>query len=253
MLEDIYVPICLLAFRSGIIFIVIVQQLTTNMAHTLNVISAVSTVFLSVSTMILAVATIILAINSKAQIEESHAEFETNQRPWLNSNETVADGPLSFNRNGATLQLKVQITNSGNTPATNLFLNGIIIVDEPEQSFLPANRFNTLRRRCTVLRASRETNPQTQLSIFPKSHIEGGWGAYAQREDIEKAKNSLQGAIQMMPHVMFCIDYQFTYIQDRHLTAQLFSLTSDTSPPFSMNEGDPPITVKLTLEGTYAD
>jgi hypothetical protein len=147
----------------------------------------------------------------------------------------------------------VQIPNSGNTPATNLSLNGIIIVDEPEQSFLPATRSDTFRRRCTALRASRETNPQTQLSIFPKSHIEGGWGAYAKREEIENAKNLQRGTIQTMLHVMFCVDYQFTYTKDRHLTAQLFSLTSDTSPPFSMNEGDPPIMVKLTLEGTYAD
>lgn len=69
-----------------------------------------------------------------------------------------------------------------------LFLNGIIIVDEPEQSFIPAARANTLRRRCTALRASRETNPQTQLAIFPKSHIEGGWGAYVRRDEIEKTK-----------------------------------------------------------------
>ena len=180
-------------------------------------------------------------------------DFALAQRPWLNANETVADGPLSFDQEGAKLPLKVQIPNSGNTPAIYLFLNGIIIVDEPEQSFIPAARANTLRRRCTALRASRETNPQTQLAIFPKSHIEGGWGAYVRRDEIEKTKGLQHGAIQTMPHLIFCIDYQFTYTQERHLTAQLFSMTSDASPPFSMNEGDPPITVKLMLEGTYAD
>jgi hypothetical protein len=30
-------------------------------------------------------------------------------------------------------------------------------------------------------------------------------------------------------------------------------MTTETQPPYSMSEGDPPITVKLTLEGTYAD
>ena len=107
MLEDIYVPLCLLAFVCALIFIGIVQQLTVNSAHTLNIISAVSTAFLSVVTAALAGATIILAINSKAQIEELRAEFETNQRPWLNANNTTADRPLSFNKRGAELQLKV--------------------------------------------------------------------------------------------------------------------------------------------------
>jgi hypothetical protein len=140
------------------------------------------------ATVVLAVATIILAIMTKCSIEEARSEFETTQRPWLNSNETFADSPLSFNKQGANVQLKVQIPNSGNTPAVSLFINGVIIVDEPEQSFAPATRADTLRRRCTALRPSRKTNPQTQMSIFPKSHIEGHWGAYESRQEIEKAK-----------------------------------------------------------------
>ncbi len=196
----------------------------------------------------------ILLWMNKCSLDETRTEFEINQRPWVASNSTSAAGPILFDTNGAHLQLKYFIPNSGNTPATNVFLSAIFVIDEPDQSFVTAARTNTLRRGCTAARALRETSPQTIVSIFPKSHIEGDWGAYIKRDEIEKMKNLQHGMIKTLPHLIFCIDYEFTFTKKGpHLTAQLFSTTSDTPPPFSMNEADPPITVKLTLETTYAD
>ena len=53
MLEDIYVSVCLLAFAGAVTFTGIAQQLAMNTAHVLNVVSAVSTVFLSIATVAL--------------------------------------------------------------------------------------------------------------------------------------------------------------------------------------------------------
>jgi len=94
----------------------------------------------------------------------------------------------------------------------------------------------------------------SRVTLFPKTHWEGTWGAYVKREVIEKTRNLQQGAFQILPYLIFCMDYRFTYTASNHLTAELFSLTIDTPiTPFSMNAGDPPIPVKLLLEGTYAD
>jgi hypothetical protein len=128
-----------------------------------------------------------------------------------------------------------------------------MIMDEPDQSFERAARTNTLRRRCIAARAFRDTSPQTIVAVFPKSHIEGDWAAHTKREEIEKTKSLQHGAIRNMPHLIFCIDYQLTFSKGPHLTAQLFSMTTDKPAPFSMYEDDPPITVKLTLEAIYAD
>jgi hypothetical protein len=251
MLEYIYIPICLLAFLLGIIFIVIFQQLTTIKANTLNILSTASGIFLSVVTATLAGATIILAMSSKAQIEEARLEFETNQRPWVYADVGPPAGPLSFDQNGPQLKLKVEFYNSGNTPAISVFPNSILIFDEPEESFLPSARADTQRRRCTAIRG---TSQGTEFTLFPKVHLFGDtFGAYAKRDEIEK-KQGKQAAFTKLPHLIFCMDYQFTYTEGHHLTAQLFSLTSETPiTAFSINAGDQPIPVKATLEGTYAN
>jgi hypothetical protein len=101
MLEDMYVPICLLAFLSAIIFIVIIRQLTTSKSHTLNILSMASGITA------LAGAPIILALNSKTQIEEARSEFETNRRPWVYADVGPPAGPLSFDQNGPLLQLHI--------------------------------------------------------------------------------------------------------------------------------------------------
>jgi hypothetical protein len=174
MLEDMYVPLCLLVFLSGIIFIVIVQQLATNKEHTLTILGVSSGILLSVATAELAGATVILAISSKTQIEEARSEFETNQRPWVYAGVGPPAGPLSFDQNGPNLNLNVEFYNSGNTPAVSVFPNGILIFDEPEESFLPSARANTQRRRCNAIRG---TSKGTELALFPKEHLfQGTWG-----------------------------------------------------------------------------
>jgi hypothetical protein len=63
-----------------------------------------------------------------------------------------------------------------------------------------------------------------------------------------------QAVFENLPHLIFCMDYQSTFFKTHHLTAQLFSTTSEMPITyFSVNAGDPPIPVMLTLEGTYAD
>jgi hypothetical protein len=90
----------------------------------------------------------ILLWMSRCSLDETRTEFETNQRPWVYADVgAVPAGPLSFDKNGAQLQLKVQFHNSGNTPAVSVFPSGILIFDESEESFLPSAWANTQRRR----------------------------------------------------------------------------------------------------------
>ncbi len=196
----------------------------------------------------------ILLLMNKCSLDETRTEFEINQRPWVYADETAAAGPLTFDANGRIFRLKVQFHNSGNTPATFVYINGLLIIDEPSESFSPFARRKTQQRRCAAVRDSQSTNPQTQLTLFPKTHWDvSSWGAYVKREDIEKARRQ-QGMLRTLPYLIFCMDYRFTYTNDPHLTTELFSLTSDTPVSlFSMNAGDPSIPVKLLLEGTYAD
>jgi hypothetical protein len=252
MLEDIYVPLCLLAFLSGIIVILIIQQLARGKSRLLNILGVLSGIVLASATFVLAIATIILAANSKAQIGEARAEFETNQRPWVYPDLGPPAGPLSFDQNGAKLTLNnVGFHNTGQTPATSVFPIGILVFDEPEASFLPPARANTQRRRCTAISG---TSQGTELAIFPRENLtDATWGFNAKREEIERVKANQQAALEKLPYGILCVDYQFTYTKGHHLTAKLFSLTSDASRPYSMNAGDPPIPVKWTLEGTYAD
>jgi hypothetical protein len=253
MFQDIYVTICFLVFLSALVFILIFQQVSTFKEPVLNLLGTASGIFLSIATAALAVATIILAMNSKAQIEESRLEFETNQRPWVYADVGPPAGPLSFDQNGATLTLNVGLHNSGNTPAISVFPQGALIFDEPENSFLPSARANTQRRRCTALIG---TSSGTEIALFPKENwSQGKWGAYAKREEIERMKGRQQATFEKnLPHLLFCIDYQFTYTKDHHITATLFELTSETPiTSYSTNPGDPPIPVKATLIGTYAN
>jgi hypothetical protein len=211
-----------------------------------------ATVVLSAATFGLALATTILAINSNRQIEEARMEFETNERPWLYSHITV-DGPLSFNKDGGKLPITIEVHNAGKTPGTDVFLDGLIIVDEPEQSFVPSAAANTALRHCVASRGSQGTSPQTRLSFFPKEYAKGPFSGYIKRDEIDKTKRLQQGMIRNPLGLVFCVDYKFTYTKDRHLTAELATLESDAPPPFAMNENDPAIVVKATFVGTYAD
>jgi hypothetical protein len=252
MLESLHVPICLVAFLSGILLIVIVQQLATNRGRILETLGTASSILLSLGTIVLAGATIILAVSSRAQIDEARLEFETNQRPWVFPELIRAtSGLLSFDQNGAKLSLNVRFSNTGNTPAVSVFPNGILIFDEPEGAFSASARANTQKRRCTAIKG---TSQGTELALFPREEPPtGSFGFYAKRAEIEKAKEKQQGKLEKLPHGIICVEYQFTYTKGHHLTANLFSLTSDALAPYSANDGDPPIPVTIILEGTYAD
>ena len=225
MLEDIYVPIFLFAFLAGILFIVIVQLLATSRAKILDmkildILSTSSGILLTLATFGLAGATIILAINSKAQIDEARAEFETNQRPWVYADVGPPSGPLSFDQNGPTLELNVGFHNSGNMPAISIFPIGILIFDEPEDSFSPSALANTQRRRCTAIIG---TSKGTGLALFPREHLSNGtWGFSAKRGEIERTKGEQKSTFEKLPYAMLCIDYQLTYTKVHHLTANVF-------------------------------
>src|SRR5690348_11949918 len=123
---------------------------------------------------------------SKCNLDETRSEFETNQRPWVYAEVGPPAGPLSFDQNGPNLNLNVEFYNSGNTPAVSVFPNGILIFDEPDESFLPSARAKTQRRRCTAIRG---TSKGTELALFPREHLfQGTWGPYAKREEIERMR-----------------------------------------------------------------
>jgi hypothetical protein len=146
-------------------------------------------------------------------------------RAWIRPVATIG-GPLVFDQNGASVTIDFQMTNIGQSPATNVAVHAWLIVNQSPMEE-QKRRCDEIRRRPVWLGYSLFPGEQ-----FPASMNVGGFGVSASASPAEIAK-AMEVFVDQKPLFLFivgCVDYSFaTDAKNHHQTPFIFNLTR--TPP----------------------
>jgi hypothetical protein len=174
-------------------------------------------------------------------------EMRIAQRPWVSADVQIA-GPLVFEANGSAIPLKLTLKNTGHTPATRILAIPILFVREEQ----PMNFLAIQKRRCEA--GQRPAGPSGGIgyTLFPGDTVTEYNTPSMTREEFGTQPT-------IVPYVVVCINYQFTFSGENHQTAAMFVLMRvDPVRPgaFVINPKDgsvPTNNLRFQALGSYAD
>jgi hypothetical protein len=139
------------------------------------------------------------------------------QRAWVKLRTTpIIAGPLTFDQHGAHSTINFELTNIGQSPATDVGIHAWLFVQKPEGAFVP----NDLQRRCAEIRNRPRERGFTLLpnDNFPETvGLEGyGMGVSATAEDIAEGLLISTSREFVSLFVIGCVDYTFATDPDGH-------------------------------------
>lgn len=181
-------------------------------------------------------------------VDASKQALVATQRPWISADVRTA-GPLFFDNNGAGIMLKITLKNTGHTPATNVLPFPVMFVREPQ----PMNVLAIQKRRCSTVRHPPRPSGGPGYTLFPDYVID-------EYNTPSMARDEIEGARLIAPFIIICINYQFTFSDESHQTAAMYSLVRlDPAHPgqaFAINPRGGPVpaaSLQLIPMGSYAD
>jgi hypothetical protein len=165
------------------------------------------------------------------------------QRPWILLNIELA-GSLAFDGTGSSVPLKIVTENTGPTPAVGVLVHPVLFCKEKQ----PFKAIDVIKRRSADFNSvGRAGHTLSKGEHFTETKTAG--------MDLEE----YEGMSVLSPFVLVTVKYRFTFSDETHMTAKLFSLVR-TDPLYQaqsvvMQPGNSvqPDRLSLVLVGSYAD
>jgi hypothetical protein len=198
---------------------------------------------------------------AKQAADTAQGQLEMSERPWLDV-EVTEVGPLVRTSNGFVISGRLKITNVGHSVAKEVYPNAILIVTGQSDIFYKASREQ--RRICDVAR-KQKVLPEFNLGpvLFPGKEYSTGFSGNVSNTEIdsESFRPPKAPAKYILPLVVGCVDYQFTFGGGHHQTGFIYSVArfDKTNPivPFAIKTVDSLPAKELRfdrwLNGFYAD
>jgi hypothetical protein len=142
--------------------------------------------------------------------------------------------PLRFDEDGGRVDLSMNIKNVGRSVAFGILIDSKIVADLSDKTFAQVQH-----DICEPMR-NRPWNSSGPM-LFPGKQLITTQAATITPQEIKGAFKSADGGIMMM--VFVCIDYKFSFAEERHQTRYAFNLgipnPNGTWKGFFVPEGTP--------------
>jgi hypothetical protein len=178
-----------------------------------------------------------------ALAETAQRQFQASERPWINVTGT-ANGPFIVTDTHPHLEVQLQIVNYGPSPALDVrYYAEIFLRESPEQSI---EREKEICPQVSTRLVKHGSGIQVQISggwvIFPHVSPTPDAIIYMSEQDAIKWKQ-VGPSNSIMPTMVGCADYQFTFSSAHHQTGFIYELYRSVAGgviPIDPQQGDIP-------------
>jgi hypothetical protein len=149
------------------------------------------------------------AAAAKASADTAVKELELSERPWVDASFSL-DGPLSFNVNGANITLKIDLRNTGHSPALSTTISPLTLIGRNGN-----NAASYREKVCQDATRMVSTFPRFGVALFPNITLEQKETVTFNSQDIadipkDQFASHFPGNI-ISPAVVLCIGYRPTF------------------------------------------
>lgn len=141
------------------------------------------------------------------------------RRPWISLAPTI-DEPMVFEKNGATINIKVVVKNVGREPAT------ILSIQPRALTTLQPEALSDFRKFCDGLRKRLSGTASSVFTLFPDQHYSPTVTTVLLNEQIEKGQIEIGGKRCFMPIIYLCASYRFASSKTVHQTGYVYAIAN---------------------------
>jgi hypothetical protein len=168
-------------------------------------------------------------------VKTAMQELELTDRPWVDAAISL-NGPFTFNVNGANIQLKIEMRNTGHTPAVATQTRPLTTI-----GIRSGDAADHVDKLCEVAKQAVLKFPYFGIALFPNATFQEQMSVGIGKEDIEKHSRDSPGKI-MLPSVIICIAYRPTFdsvfVYKTAYIYDLYKLDSANRPGAAFNIGE---------------
>ena len=163
----------------------------------------------------------------RVQADATERSYVASSRPWIRTENVTANGPLTFDDQGAHVKIDITIRNIGRSPAVHIWFPHNAIAHFTKNTDVSQN----YDRTCESWRDRPLTGPG--FFLFPESQMTQTLAFNISREEVDKAlekpvSSNIRGMFTI--YILGCIDYSFSFQDGHHQTPFVHEIDKSTGP-----------------------